>query len=120
MTLANSVDWQPNDELFLVDDYQFEISLVKSVTNNQVTLQQPLRLNHTFTVSHITRNVIFSSQLSANESLYHAHFMVMMNTSVLVQNARFNELGRTTTDWLQDTLRDVNGTYIFFSLLRIY
>lgn len=96
--------WKANDELVITgtvinDPTSDEIRSVKQINGKQITLSQPLALDHTAPkanlnvyVANISRNVEFVSE---NTAIAHRGHMMLMSHDVNIHNARLTELGRT-------------------------
>ena len=98
------VGWEVGDQLVVTgtkmnDPTSDEIRTIAGISNNLVSLNAPLNLDHTAPradlnvyVANVTRNIEFRSE---NTAIQHRGHMMFMNADVNIQNARFTELGRT-------------------------
>lgn len=97
-------DWQINDQIIITgtvpgNPQSDEVRQVAALDGSQVTLDQPLMLDHTAPapdlnvyVANTTRNVEFVSE---SETVAHRGHIMLMSLDVNIQNARFTRLGRT-------------------------
>lgn len=121
-------NWLPGDELFIADSRQTgrhqpkfdhaERMVVASVDGNQVTLVEPLQFDHPGYpdnpdllphVAHLGGNVTFRSE---NPEGTRGHIIVMERTDVRVHDAVFADLGRTTSEFLDNSHVAEDGTVL--------
>lgn len=110
--------WNVGDELVITGTIQSnptsdEIRTITEINNTQVTLSEPLSLDHTAPaadlnvyVANVSRNVEFRSESTDIDRRGH---IMLLSSNVSVNNARFTELGRT------DKTRPVDDYEFFFS-----
>ncbi|MEM7219265.1 MAG: G8 domain-containing protein [Pseudomonadota bacterium] len=96
--------WQTGDALIVTgtipnDPTSDEIRTIGSISDNRITLNAALNLDHSAPradldvyVANATRNVEF---ISENTDTRHRGHIMLMNANADIQNARFTELGRT-------------------------
>ena len=97
--------WKVDDQLIITgttpnDPMSDEIRTITQIIENRVSLDRPLTLDHTAPrpdlnvyVANATRNIEFVSENP--QVSRRGHVMFMHNQDVVVQYARFTELGRT-------------------------
>ena len=112
-------NWRPGDVLILADSRALssghirrgyepadETVVVKSVNRNTITLFRALKHDHPGNeglnpyVANLSRNVTIKSK---NPKGVRGHFLVTGHAEAAISYARFHELGRTTTDSLNNT-----------------
>lgn len=109
--------WQPGDELIITgtvpnDPRSDEIRSIRAISGARVTLDLPLSIDHrapqadlNVYVANSSRNVEFVSE---NPAINRRGHIMMMSADVVIQNARFTELGRT------DKSREVDDFFFEF------
>jgi hypothetical protein len=103
---------------------QWEMRRIKSIGSGSardgaqnsvtITLNAPLQYDHNGYVAHLSRNVEFRSEAAAVDEgelkiTERAHLMFIGTTGVTVKNARIKDMGRTTTDVVDDATVDASG-----------
>ena len=105
LSLANAPrGWEIGDQLVVTgtqinNPASDEIRTITAISNARISLNAPLNLDHTAPrqdlnvyVANLTRNIEFRSE---NTAIQHRGHMMFMSANVIIQNARFTELGRT-------------------------
>jgi hypothetical protein len=129
VTLPSTPPWRLGDEVFFSDSeegtdasywayshddpklrqampQEWEKCRIIAIVGNVITLDSPLQFTHNGYVADVTRNVGFKSATPDER----AHIMFIGSTKVTFKNARIKDMGRTTTDVVDDTVIDANGT----------
>ncbi len=116
------VNWNAGDEIVITGTQgatSDEVRVIESIDADSVTFSEPLELDHippqsdlNVYVANKTRNVQFSSENT--EVARRGHIMLMHTLDVAIQNAEFNDLGRTDKtrpldDWIFDFDDDAVG-----------
>ncbi|MEM7360661.1 MAG: G8 domain-containing protein [Pseudomonadota bacterium] len=101
---AAPIGWEIGDQLVITgtqinNPTSDEIRTIAAISNNVVSLNASLNLDHTAPrpglnvyVANVTRNIEFRSE---NTAIQHRGHIMFMSANVNIQNARFTELGRT-------------------------
>jgi len=126
VTVVGTADWNVGDELYFADSqaavnpndrayaYQGERAFITSIENQNsmgttVTLDRDLQYEHTDGyVANLTRNVVFRSE-DPSVVTRRGHILLAGPTDHMVCNARLIDLGRTTTDVVDESLFDNRG-----------
>lgn len=114
--------WKVGDQLVIAgtrsDATGDEVAYIQAIDGDQVTLDQPLQVDHVppasdlrVHIANVTRNAVIQSENVANDR--RGHVMFMHTRDVAVANAGFYELGRSNkTLVVDDPQLDSAGTLV--------
>jgi len=124
ITLVEPVDWFPGDTIYLSEGLTYndgtknfpayEVLTMDSVNGQTVTLSQPLSKFHETYVANFSRNIIFKTDRAALGN--QGHILFGGDTDVFVHGATMLDLGRTTVEVLDDTLRNHMGEVVHIGI----
>lgn len=117
-TVQDANGWNVGDEILLVDSQktvdpskyksQRETRYITGLDLNQVTVFPALTYQHDGIVDDITRNVRYDSATEGDRG----HVILMAHTHAHVCCCRLDNLGRTSTSLLNDTIRNPDRTVL--------
>lgn len=114
--------WKVGDEILLHDSnkivdrahYVFEAPtyIISAINGNQVQLSTALKYSHDGDVDHISRNILHISDISYGK--HRAHSMYMGSATAIISGIRRENMGRTNTNLLDDTIRNEDYSVLHY------